>query len=212
MPGQAPADRYQTGEQLADELHRWLTDEEMPETEAESPAGRPSFFGFVTAAAVAVLLLGIGLGVWIRSNSTRPVEAAKMPPVIVKQSSPPPPPKVIMQYVRGPAAIGGDPPPMGYTEQMWANLPESTKRRLRRIGPRSRGGPGDRFNNHLPIGRDSKLLDPLRQFGPRSVRGPGDRFNNTLPLSPDMMYDPSGLSRHLPTGVDSSRPGYGFGR
>jgi len=177
-----PADRYQTGKQLADELHRWLTDEEMPETEAKSPPVRRPTFAFVTAMALGVLLSGVALTIWIRSNPRAPVEAAKIPPIIIKQSGPPPPPKVVVQYVRVPAGSKDDPPPMGYSPETWASLPEVMKIQLRRFDPLSPRGPGDRFNNHLPFGRDAMLLDPL------------------------------GRLRRPPTGVDSSLPGFRRGR
>jgi serine/threonine protein kinase len=165
-----PADRFQTGKQLADELHRWLLEgTEHAELIAPPPPDRR--FGVVWAMALGALVLVLGNTIWFRSTPQLPAASQNSP---AQPNGGGPVQKV---YIRVPVYVEDDPPPIGISRELWARLPEEMKESFRETKHSFRT-PSDRWNTsrrRRPLDPWSAdpwrgLTDPSNRLGPRPGR------------------------------------------
>jgi serine/threonine protein kinase len=146
-----PADRFQTGKQLADELHRWLTLQESARDKPEAPFGPPppKRFGIVSAIALGVLVGALAVH-WIWSTLQVPLESESK---IARSPIPPTTLKTFVRYVPPPVKGEGAPIPIRSSPESSAHVPDVTKRTPRRLNPRNGRGPLGEFDALNPIGK-----------------------------------------------------------
>jgi hypothetical protein len=200
-----PADRFQSGQALADELHRWLTtDETAP---APAPSRRPvAFASTVVLGAVVALIALVGaivIGALINPPRLPQPGAAHRTSETARSANPTAVPQTVVQYVAVPVEAANDPPPFGFSSSTWDVMPEHMKRQLRNTDPLR--GTFSARNTLTPFGPTSHNFgqvgyDPMSPLGRRMSTNP---FN--LNQLPPRRMTPGSLG--YPSNVQYRRPG-----